>query len=84
MDIDKTRGDDMALGIDLLAARAGDLSHSHDGVAVDGYVTANRLGATTVHDGAAADNQIMCHVTLPRAYCCRIGDRPRCGQSPLP
>ena len=53
-----------AFGVDLALARAGYLANCGDGVAVDGQVALNRGAAGAVHQLAAANYDVVCHVAL--------------------
>jgi hypothetical protein len=59
MDIDETGRDDPALGVDLLDARAHDITDRADAAAVDRDIAGETRAAVAVEDFAAADHQLM-------------------------
>ena len=66
VNVDKARGHQQALGIDLLKGRATDLADGGNAAVLDRDVGDARLAAKAVMDGAAADDQVVVgHKCLP-------------------
>ena len=59
VDVDEARGDQHALGVDLLGARSRDLADGGDAAVLDAYVGGEAFAARSVHDGPAAHDQIV-------------------------
>ena len=61
--VDEPRGDGMALGVDLLDAALGDLSHRGDTAVDHPHIGPERSEPGTVDDGPASDHDVKGHAT---------------------
>ena len=59
MQVDETGGDQLALGIDFLAALADRLANGSDRLAINGYVGNEGRCAGAIDYGSAPDDQIV-------------------------
>src|SRR5262249_20061022 len=67
--IDEAGGDDLVARVDLLAAARVDGADARDAIAEYADVGAVAREPGAVHDGAAADHEIVIHVALTRVGC---------------
>jgi hypothetical protein len=67
VDVNKTRRDHRAVGVNFAATRAGDSTHLNDSITIDCYVGSLRLAAVSVDHRAGANNYIVYrhHATSP-------------------
>ena len=64
VDIDPAGGDEEAVGVDLAPARPGLAADLRQAVAIDRHIAGDRVGASAVEDGAAANDDIV-HLVSP-------------------
>ncbi len=65
VDVDPAGGDEMAGGVDVAPGRAGLAADRDDPVTVDRHVADKGRTASSVHDGPAADDNVMHRVNAP-------------------
>ena len=65
VDVHESGCHDLAGGVDLAPAFAVSLAHGDDAVALHGDVAVAAGCAGAVHQGAVADDQVVCHVEIP-------------------
>ena len=77
VDVHPAGGDQMAGRVDVAPGRAGLAADRDDLVAVDGDVTGEGRTAGAVHNGTAADDNVMHRVNSPIGLEARMVDRAK-------